>query len=166
MGTINIFFTHVKDEESSIPTSNCLENGNLQFFKDKENCLQKLIVKKCVAKDHSSQLVGIADPPFGLVHRLSALSFNNFKFCNIGQWSTALWNLQIVDLSTLKFSSAEMICDSPLPKNLKLTILASNASLSLTKVFKCPHKKNDSIFTQWFNQLKFQNQDQHLHSQR
>jgi len=30
MGTIDIVFTHVKDEESSIPTSNCLENGNLQ----------------------------------------------------------------------------------------------------------------------------------------
>ncbi|KAG5571271.1 hypothetical protein H5410_061037, partial [Solanum commersonii] len=52
-------------------------------------------------------------------------------------------------------------CDSPLPNNLKLTILASNASLSSTKVFKCPHKKNDSIVTQWFNQLKFWNQDQH-----
>ncbi|KAG5631454.1 hypothetical protein H5410_003171 [Solanum commersonii] len=32
-------------------------------------------------------------------------------------------------------------CDSPLPKNLKLTILASNASLSSTKVLKCPHIK-------------------------
>ncbi|KAG5571281.1 hypothetical protein H5410_061047 [Solanum commersonii] len=52
-------------------------------------------------------------------------------------------------------------CDSPLPNNLKLTTLASNASLSSTKVFKCPHKKNDSIVTQWFNQLKFWNQDQH-----
>ncbi|KAG5630850.1 hypothetical protein H5410_002567 [Solanum commersonii] len=49
---------------------------------------------------------------------------------------------------TLKDSS----CDSPLPKNLKLTILVSNASSSSTKLFKCPHKKNDSIFTQWFNQ--------------
>uniref|UniRef100_M1DMH4 Uncharacterized protein n=1 Tax=Solanum tuberosum TaxID=4113 RepID=M1DMH4_SOLTU len=51
------------------------------------------VVKKYAAKDHSAQLVGIADPlsdpPFGLVHRLSALSFNNFKFCNIGRWSTA-----------------------------------------------------------------------------
>ncbi|KAG5599983.1 hypothetical protein H5410_031353 [Solanum commersonii] len=56
-------------------------------------------------------------------------------------------------------------CDSPLPNNLKLTILASNASSSLTKVFKCPHKTNDSIITQWFNCLKFQNYDQHSHSQ-
>ena len=38
-------------------------------------------------------------------------------------------------------------CDSPLPKNLMLTILASNASSSSTKVLKCPHTKNDSIFT-------------------
>ncbi len=38
-------------------------------------------------------------------------------------------------------------CDSPLPKNLKFTILASNASSSSTKVLKCPHTKNDSIFT-------------------
>jgi len=45
MGTINIVFTHVKDEESSIPTSNRLENGNLQLFKAKEICLQKLSSK-------------------------------------------------------------------------------------------------------------------------
>ncbi len=39
-------------------------------------------------------------------------------------------------------------CDPPLPKKLKLAILASNASSSSTKIFKCPHTKNDSIFTQ------------------
>ncbi|KAG5631676.1 hypothetical protein H5410_003393, partial [Solanum commersonii] len=38
-------------------------------------------------------------------------------------------------------------CDTPLSKILKLTILASNASSSSTKVFKCPHTNNDSIFT-------------------
>ncbi|KAG5615089.1 hypothetical protein H5410_014913, partial [Solanum commersonii] len=43
----------------------------------------------------------------------------------------------------LKYSS----CDSQLSKILKFTILASNASSSLTKVLKCPHTKNDSIFT-------------------
>ncbi|KAG5632264.1 hypothetical protein H5410_003981 [Solanum commersonii] len=43
----------------------------------------------------------------------------------------------------LKVSS----CVTTLSKNLKLTILASNASSSSTKVFKCPHTKNDSIFT-------------------
>ncbi|KAG5586081.1 hypothetical protein H5410_046515 [Solanum commersonii] len=41
-------------------------------------------------------------------------------------------------------------CDSPISKNLIVIRLASNASSSSTKVFKCPHKKNDSIFTQWF----------------
>ena len=40
--------------------------------------------------------------------------------------------------------------DLPLPKILKFTILASNACSSPTKVFKCPHRNNDSIFTQWF----------------
>ena len=45
--------------------------------------------------------------------------------------------------STLKDSS----CDSPISKNLMLTILASNASSSSTKVLKFPHTKNDSIFT-------------------
>ncbi|KAG5631357.1 hypothetical protein H5410_003074, partial [Solanum commersonii] len=40
-------------------------------------------------------------------------------------------------------------CDSPLPKILKFTILASNASSSSTKVLKCPHTKNDSIFTHY-----------------
>ena len=38
-------------------------------------------------------------------------------------------------------------CDSPLSKTLKLTILASNASSSSTKVLEFPHAKNDSIFT-------------------
>ncbi|KAG5611529.1 hypothetical protein H5410_022810 [Solanum commersonii] len=38
-------------------------------------------------------------------------------------------------------------CDSPLPKNLKFTILTSNASSSSTKVIKCPHTQSDSIFT-------------------
>ncbi|KAG5580927.1 hypothetical protein H5410_051554 [Solanum commersonii] len=41
-------------------------------------------------------------------------------------------------------------CYSPISQNLMLTILASNASSSSTKVFKCPHTRNDSIFTQWF----------------
>ena len=37
--------------------------------------------------------------------------------------------------------------DSPLSKMLKFTILASNANSSSTKVLKCPHNKDDSIFT-------------------
>ncbi|KAG5631026.1 hypothetical protein H5410_002743 [Solanum commersonii] len=37
--------------------------------------------------------------------------------------------------------------DSPLSKNLVFTILASKASSSSIIVFKCPHTKNDSIFT-------------------
>lgn len=44
-------------------------------------------------------------------------------------------------------------CDSLLSKNLKLTILSSNASSSTTKVFKFPHMKDDSIRTH--NGLKF-----------
>jgi len=40
-------------------------------------------------------------------------------------------------------------CDSPLLKMHKFTILVSNSSSSSssTKVLKCPHTKNDSIFT-------------------
>ncbi|KAG5580628.1 hypothetical protein H5410_051255 [Solanum commersonii] len=38
-------------------------------------------------------------------------------------------------------------CDTPLPKILTLAILASNASSSSTKVFECPHTKDDSILT-------------------
>ncbi|KAG5586083.1 hypothetical protein H5410_046517 [Solanum commersonii] len=41
-------------------------------------------------------------------------------------------------------------CDSPISKNLMLTRFVSNASSSSIKVFKCPHTKDDSIFTQWF----------------
>ncbi|KAG5610622.1 hypothetical protein H5410_021903, partial [Solanum commersonii] len=142
-----------------------------------------------------NRLVGIADslgdPPFVLVHPLSALSFSNFKFYNIGRWSTASRNysatcrllLSIADLifsfkawhtgtlgKTIAFHATQdsimnahkksqltcarincalkhSSCNSALPKNFKLTILASNASSSLTKVIKCPHTKNDSIFT-------------------
>ncbi|KAG5589975.1 hypothetical protein H5410_040489 [Solanum commersonii] len=44
--------------------------------------------------------------------------------------------------------------DSPLAKILKFTILASNASSSSTMVLKCPHTKNDSIFTHNGSQFK------------
>ena len=44
-------------------------------------------------------------------------------------------------------------CDTPLPKILKLAILASNASSSSTKVLKCPHTKNDSIFTHRYESI-------------
>ncbi|KAG5569048.1 hypothetical protein H5410_058814, partial [Solanum commersonii] len=45
-------------------------------------------------------------------------------------------------------------CDSPLSKILKFTILASNASSRSTMVLKCPHTKNDSIFTHNDSQFK------------
>ncbi|KAG5575810.1 hypothetical protein H5410_055944 [Solanum commersonii] len=48
----------------------------------------------------------------------------------------------------IKCALKDSSCNSPISKNLMLTILASNASSSSTKVFKCPHTKNDSIFTQ------------------
>ncbi|KAG5571670.1 hypothetical protein H5410_061436, partial [Solanum commersonii] len=43
--------------------------------------------------------------------------------------------------------SKDSSCDTPLPKILKLAILPSNASSSSTKVFECPHRNDDSIFT-------------------
>ncbi|KAG5576715.1 hypothetical protein H5410_056849 [Solanum commersonii] len=39
-------------------------------------------------------------------------------------------------------------CDTPLSEILMLVISATCASSSSTKVFKCPHMKNDSVFTQ------------------
>ncbi|KAG5631365.1 hypothetical protein H5410_003082 [Solanum commersonii] len=53
-------------------------------------------------------------------------------------------------LGSIKCALKDSSCDSPIPKNLMLTILASNASSSSTKVFKYPHTRNDSLFTQWF----------------
>ncbi|KAG5595620.1 hypothetical protein H5410_036852 [Solanum commersonii] len=47
----------------------------------------------------------------------------------------------------VKYALKVSSCDTPLSKILNLTILASNASSNSTKVFKCPHTKNDSIFT-------------------
>ena len=43
----------------------------------------------------------------------------------------------------IKCALKDSSCDSPISKNLTLTILASNASSSSTIVFKCPHTKND-----------------------
>ncbi|KAG5590023.1 hypothetical protein H5410_040537 [Solanum commersonii] len=57
----------------------------------------------------------------------------------------------------IQFTYAKIKCalkdssyDSPISKNLTLTILASNASSSSTKVLECPNRKNDSVITQWF----------------
>ncbi|KAG5586967.1 hypothetical protein H5410_047401 [Solanum commersonii] len=47
----------------------------------------------------------------------------------------------------IKCALKDSSCDSPISKYLMLTILASNTSSSSTKVFKCPHTRNDSIFT-------------------
>jgi len=54
----------------------------------------------------------------------------------------------------IKCALKDSSCDSPISTNLMLTILASNASSSSTIVFKCPHTKNDSIFTQKVSQFK------------
>ncbi|KAG5630312.1 hypothetical protein H5410_002029 [Solanum commersonii] len=48
----------------------------------------------------------------------------------------------------IKCALKDSSCDSPISKNLMLTILASNASSSSTITFKRPHRKDDSIFTQ------------------
>ncbi|KAG5571857.1 hypothetical protein H5410_061623, partial [Solanum commersonii] len=47
----------------------------------------------------------------------------------------------------IKYVLKDSSCDSPISKNLMLTILTSNASSSLTKVFKCPHTRSNSKFT-------------------
>ncbi|KAG5586390.1 hypothetical protein H5410_046824, partial [Solanum commersonii] len=174
MDTIDIVFTLVKDEESSIPTSNCLENGNLQIFKAKENCLQtlssKLIVKKCVAKDHSAQLVGIADPlgdpPFGLYlylwvmkyliaelfgdspiahlsHRLDFL-LQNLAHATQNSIMNAHKKSQLIR-AKINCALKDSSCDSPLPKNLKLNILPLYASSSPTKV--CPYFPTNICFS-------------------
>ncbi|KAG5615532.1 hypothetical protein H5410_015356 [Solanum commersonii] len=55
-----------------------------------------------------------------------------------------------ITYAKIKCALKDSSCDSPILKNLELTILASNASSSSTIVFKCHHTKNYSIFTQWF----------------
>ncbi|KAG5595450.1 hypothetical protein H5410_036682 [Solanum commersonii] len=70
-----------------------------------------------------------------------------------------------------QFSYAKIKCalkdssyDSPISKNLMLTILVLNASSSSTKVFKCPHTNDDSIFIRKGTiNLKFRNQIQCSH---
>ncbi|KAG5571338.1 hypothetical protein H5410_061104, partial [Solanum commersonii] len=46
----------------------------------------------------------------------------------------------------INYALKDSSSDSPISKNGMLTILASNASLGSTRVFECPHRKNDSIF--------------------
>uniref|UniRef100_M1DSV9 Uncharacterized protein n=1 Tax=Solanum tuberosum TaxID=4113 RepID=M1DSV9_SOLTU len=61
-----------------------------------DHVIAHIVSMSCVAKDHSAQLVGIADAlgdlPFGLLHRLSTVAFNIFVFWIIGRYSTALQN--------------------------------------------------------------------------
>ncbi|KAG5599258.1 hypothetical protein H5410_030628, partial [Solanum commersonii] len=56
-------------------------------------------LKICYAKDHSTQLVGIADAlgdsPFGLFHHLLALAFSLFSFWVVGQYGTSLRNYSV-----------------------------------------------------------------------
>ncbi|KAG5600634.1 hypothetical protein H5410_032004 [Solanum commersonii] len=47
----------------------------------------------------------------------------------------------------INYALKDSSCDSPIAKSLMLTILTSNASSSLDKVFECPHTKNDFILT-------------------
>ncbi|KAG5571596.1 hypothetical protein H5410_061362 [Solanum commersonii] len=56
----------------------------------------------------------------------------------------------------IKCALKDSSCDSLISTNLMLTILASNASSSSTVMFKCPHTKNDSMFTQWFHSLNLE----------
>ncbi|KAG5584870.1 hypothetical protein H5410_045304, partial [Solanum commersonii] len=60
----------------------------------------------------------------------------------------------------IKCALKDSSCDSLISKNLMLTILASNVSLSSTKVFKCPHIRNDSIFTH--NGLQFKDSESNV----
>ncbi|KAG5571911.1 hypothetical protein H5410_061677 [Solanum commersonii] len=68
-------------------------------------------------------------------------------------WRFTEWVGQFPDLRFfILFASFAPFCDivsidSPISKSLMLTIISSNASLGSTKVFKCPHRNNDSIFT-------------------
>ncbi|KAG5599598.1 hypothetical protein H5410_030968 [Solanum commersonii] len=78
-------------------------------------------------------------------------------FCDIGVSNSATQDSVINAHNKTQFTYANIkcalkdsSCDSLISKNLILTIRASNASSSSTKVFKCPHTRNDSIFTQWF----------------
>uniref|UniRef100_M1DUG8 Uncharacterized protein n=1 Tax=Solanum tuberosum TaxID=4113 RepID=M1DUG8_SOLTU len=62
-------------------------------------------------RSHSAQLVGIADtlgdPPFGLLHRLSALVFSIFVSWIIGRHSTASQNCSVT--RRLLFFTANLI---------------------------------------------------------
>ncbi|KAG5585333.1 hypothetical protein H5410_045767 [Solanum commersonii] len=70
-----------------------------------------MVFRKCALKDFSATLVRIADafgdPLFGLLHRLSSISFNVFVSWIIGQCSTASRSRSVIHqhlLFTVDFS--------------------------------------------------------------
>ncbi|KAG5571384.1 hypothetical protein H5410_061150 [Solanum commersonii] len=82
----------------------------------------------------------------------------NFKYLKLKGVSNSAMQNSIMNVDNkvqftyakIKCALKDSSCDSPISKNLTFTILASNVSSSSTIVFKCPHRKDDSIFTQWF----------------
>ncbi|KAG5599730.1 hypothetical protein H5410_031100 [Solanum commersonii] len=163
---------HSLSQESTRPKSNFLE---LKLFESSSSSKpspnlelknRSKFSKICVAKDHSAKLVEITDqlgdPLFGLVHHRLALVFSIVMLGSLGL-STLGQKTRIrpFDESLKGFGDSRIFisstfqlllflfanCDSPISKNLMLTILASNASSSSTKVFKCPYTRNDYNFT-------------------
>ncbi|KAG5571847.1 hypothetical protein H5410_061613 [Solanum commersonii] len=149
----------------------------------------------CAAADRLASIVGIVDQlgdsPFGVVHCCLVPTFVIIMLWPIGRYGLstlehktnvhALFNFKTLKLkdsiinahnktqfiyAKIKCALKDSSCNSPISTKLILTILASKASSSSTIVFKCPHTKNDSIFTQWFHNLKFWNQMQRSHSQK
>ncbi|KAG5599839.1 hypothetical protein H5410_031209 [Solanum commersonii] len=130
----------------------------LKFHTNIKIQLVFIVVKESIANDHSAQLVRIADAfgdlPFCLLHRRSAFAFGIFTFWIIGRYrfiTLELWvrlrpfgeSLNALGDPQAFFSSSFQLfcsflpissCDTPLLKNLKLTILSSNANSSSTKI--------------------------------
>ncbi|KAG5631952.1 hypothetical protein H5410_003669, partial [Solanum commersonii] len=105
------------------------------------------------------------DSPSGLGDPLAQTQVQSFKkgVSNISTQDSIINATYTKIKCVLKDSS----CHTPLPKIVKLAILASNASSSSTKSFECPHTNDDSIFTRkGIINFKFRNQIQHSHSQR
>ncbi|KAG5630401.1 hypothetical protein H5410_002118, partial [Solanum commersonii] len=125
----------------------------------------------------SASLVGIADqlgdslvgvvrlrlsPAFSIVGSTQWNKRRSKTFRRLAKWtwrSSGLYFFFLLSLfvpfcNIIKCALKDSSCDSPISTNLMLTILASNASSSSTIVFKCPHTKNNSIFTQKVSQFK------------
>ncbi|KAG5615087.1 hypothetical protein H5410_014911 [Solanum commersonii] len=112
-----------------------------------------------IRRDHSQLATHLMSPNRGFINTLNLNFWLSSSKTQVQQFKKYVSNSATQDsimnahkkahftYTSIKCALKVSNSNSPLSKNLKLKILASNASPSLTKEIKCPHRKKDSIYT-------------------